>query len=103
MLYFSFYVPESNLDIVLNAVFQTGAGKIGQYDCCAFKTYGEGQFRALEGANPSIGNVGQIEKVKEVKVEMVCRDELIKDAIAALKQAHPYEEVAYHVLRMENY
>jgi hypothetical protein len=63
---------------------------------------GEGQFRALDGSQPFIGQKGVVEKVAEWKVELVCEDELIRDVIAALKMAHPYEEPAYDVWRLEN-
>ena len=71
MLSIQFYVPESHLEPVKNALFAAGAGKIGNYDCCAWQTKGEGQFRALEGSQPFLGQKGQIEKVSEWKVEMV--------------------------------
>lgn len=93
----AFFVPESHLESVKSAVFTTGAGKIGDYDHCCWQIKGQGQFRALEGSNPFIGQQGQIETVEEYRVELVCSDELIRDAVAAMKQAHPYEEPAYDV------
>jgi hypothetical protein len=97
-----FYVPESHLDAVKIAVFAAGAGRIGNYDSCCWQVLGEGQFRALDGSQPFIGQQGLVEKVAEWKVEMVCDDALIRDVIAALKTAHPYEEPAYDVWRLEN-
>jgi hypothetical protein len=82
-------------------MFAAGAGRIGDYDSCSWQSLGSGQFRPLEGADPYIGQQGKVETVQEYKVEMVCADELIKDAIAAMKQAHPYEEPAYDVWRLE--
>ncbi len=95
------YVPESHLDVVKQALFDAGAGRIGDYDSCCWQVAGQGQFRALAGADPFIGKVGAIETVVEYKVEMVCDDALIRAAVAAMKAAHPYEEPAYQVWRLE--
>ena len=98
-----FFVPESHLEEVKAAVFATGAGRIGDYDSCCWQTLGQGQFRPLEGSNPFIGNQGEVEHVSEYRVELVCADELIAAAVAALKQAHPFEEPAYDVIRVEDF
>jgi hypothetical protein len=95
------FIPESHLAPVKQALFDAGAGRIGDYDCCAWQCLGSGQFRPLQGANPFIGATGEVETVSEYKVEMVCEDALIKDVITAMKQAHPYEEPAYDVWRLE--
>ncbi|VVC76654.1 Putative GTP cyclohydrolase 1 type 2 [Aquicella siphonis] len=97
-----FYVPASHVEEVKNSMFSKGAGKIGNYACCAWQTLGEGQFMPLEGSHAFLGQPDQLEKVDEYKVEMVCTDLLLHDAIAALKAAHPYEEPAYQVWRLEN-
>jgi len=99
----SFFVPEENLEQVKEAVFATGAGRIGNYDCCCWQVLGQGQFRPLEGSDPHIGQQGNIETVPEWKVELVCSDELIRQAVAAMKAAHPYEEPAYDVWRLEDF
>ncbi|MGB0203849.1 MAG: NGG1p interacting factor NIF3 [Neptuniibacter sp.] len=98
----SFFVPDDALEVVKQAVFKIGAGQIGNYDCCSWQTLGQGQFRPLEGSNPHIGSQNQIETVEEWKVELVCEDELIHKAVAAMKQAHPYEEPAYDVWKLES-
>ena len=95
-----FYVPEQNLDEVKSAVFAAGAGRIGDYDRCCWQVLGTGQFRPLSGSNPHLGKTGETEQVAEFRVEMVCADELIEAAVAALKTTHPYEEVAYDVWRL---
>ncbi|MGB1747719.1 MAG: NGG1p interacting factor NIF3 [Pseudohongiellaceae bacterium] len=95
------YVPESHLDAVKTAMFEAGAGRVGNYDCCAWQTRGEGQFRPLNGSTPFLGNQGQIETVIEYKLELVCEETCLKAVIAALKRAHPYEEVAYTAIRTE--
>ena len=82
-------------------MFEAGAGRVGNYDCCAWQTRGEGQFRPLDGSMPFLGNQGQIETVIEYKLELVCEEPCLKAVIAALKRAHPYEEVAYTTIRTE--
>ncbi len=103
MYKFAFFVPEDHRDAVKTAVFATGAGKIGDYDSCCWEVCGTGQFRPLDGANPYIGQQGAVEKVSEYRVEMVVADDLIAEAVAAMKQAHPYEEPAYDVWRLEDF
>ena len=95
------YVPAAHLDVVKVALFAAGAGRIGDYDSCCWQVAGQGQFRPLTGAAPFIGAHGQIETVEEYKVELVCEDDVIVAAVAALKQAHPYEEPAYQVWKLE--
>ncbi|WP_163649175.1 NGG1p interacting factor NIF3 [Modicisalibacter sp. 'Wilcox'] len=98
----AFFVPVEDAEPVKEAVFATGAGRIGDYEACCFQTRGSGQFRPLAGADPHIGRVGELEHVEELKVELVCEDGRIRDAVAALKTAHPYEEPAYEVWRLED-
>ena len=98
----SVFIPETHLESVKAAMFEAGAGRIGNYDCCAWQCPGEGQFRALDKANPYLGEKGKVETVSEYKVEMVCSDELVRAAIQAMKSAHPYEEPAYDVWQLED-
>jgi len=97
-----FYVPVNHLDSVKQAVFNTGAGQIGQYDHCCWQVLGEGQFRPLKGSSPFLGKTGELEAVDEYRVELVCSDELIEDAVQALKSSHPYEEPAYDVWQLSD-
>ncbi|WP_303288273.1 YqfO family protein [Marinobacter sp. SS8-8] len=97
-----YFVPETHVEQTKQALFDAGAGRIGDYDHCAWQCLGRGQFRPLEGSNPFLGKAGEVEAVDEYKVELVCEDALIKDALAALKRAHPYEEPAYEIYRLEN-
>jgi hypothetical protein len=90
-----FFVPESHAEAVKQAVFATGAGRIGDYDRCSYETRGTGQFRPLAGANPFIGQAGELERVDELRIELVCEDHLIHAAVDALRAAHPYEEPAF--------
>lgn len=96
-----YFVPETHLEQTKAALFETGAGRIGDYDCCAWQCRGQGQFRPLDGSQPFLGQQGELEVVDEYKVELVCKDELIREALEAFKKAHPYEEPAYEVYRME--
>ncbi|EJL03076.1 MULTISPECIES: YqfO family protein [Pseudomonas] len=98
-----FFVPASHLDVVKNAVFAAGGGRIGDYDHCAWQVLGLGQFRPLDGSQPFIGEAGQVEQVEEWKVELVVADELIRGAVQALKQSHPYETPAYEIWRLEDF
>lgn len=97
----SFYVPESHLESVKNALFQAGVGQLGNYERCSWQVKGEGQFLAKTGSNPFVGKSGKITKISEYKVEMVCLDDFIQQAVAALKSSHPYETPAYQVIKME--
>ncbi|MFT6926486.1 MAG: structural hemagglutinin/hemolysin toxin protein RtxA [Psychromonas sp.] len=96
-----FYVPVSHLQSVKNALFEAGGGRIGHYDCCAWQTPGDGQFRPLTASNAFIGKKHEMTKVAEYKVEMVCSAEHIKAALQALLSAHPYETPAYGVLEIK--
>jgi hypothetical protein len=98
-----FYVPDTHLEIVKEAVFETGAGRIGDYDKCCWQTLGQGQFRPLAGSNPFLGKQGWVEQVSEYKVEMVCEEHLIEAAVEALLNAHPYEEPAFDVIQLEDF
>lgn len=97
MYKFCFYVPESHLESVKQAVFDSGAGRMGDYEHCCWQVLGQGQFRPGVDADPFIGEPGKLEQVAEYRVEMICEDELIQQAVAALRQAHPYEEPAFDV------
>jgi len=90
-----FYVPESHLEAVKQAMFAAGAGRIGDYDSCCWQVEGTGQFRPLSGSEPFLGQQGVVERVAEYRVEMVCEDSCVKAVAAALLEAHPYEEPAW--------
>jgi len=98
-----FFVPPEHGSAVRKAMFLAGAGKIGNYDYCSFETLGIGQFRPLEGSSAFLGKVGEVEKLEELKIEMVCEKVFIHGVIEAMKEAHPYETVAYEVYSIEEY
>jgi hypothetical protein len=95
-----FYVPASHLDSVKTALFAAGAGRIGNYDSCCWQTLGQGQFRALAGSQPYLGQQGKVETVEEYRVELVCEDSLMTAVVAALRAAHPYDEPAFDVVQL---
>ncbi len=94
------YVPENSVEKIKQALFDAGAGRIGNYDCCCWQTAGNGQFRPLENSNPAIGSLNEVEQIKEIKIELVCEDVLVKSAIQAMKDSHPYEEPAFDVWQL---
>ncbi|WP_423204964.1 YqfO family protein [Pseudomonas kribbensis] len=99
----AFFVPDSHVEVVKDAVFAAGGGRIGDYDHCAWQVLGLGQFRPLDGSQPFIGEAGRVERVEEWKVELVVGDELIHGVVGALKASHPYETPAYEVWRLEDF
>lgn len=96
------YIPKSHLDTVRDALFSAGMGEIGDYKECAFVSPGEGSFKALSQANPHIGKTNERHYEQELKLEIVFPDYLQNTAIHTLKKAHPYEEVAFQIINLEN-
>ena len=96
------FVPVANADEVRNAVFTAGAGYIGNYSDCSFNVEGTGTFKGEEGASPYVGEMGIRHYEKEIRFETVFPFFLEKKVVAALKDAHPYEEVAYDILSLSN-
>lgn len=97
-----FFVPTEYAEVTRNAVFEAGAGHIGNYDMCSYNVNGEGSFRAGEEANPFVGNKREIHFENEVRVETIFPNYLKNKIISALIKAHPYEEVAYDIYSLEN-
>jgi hypothetical protein len=89
------FVPEEALDATRDAVFAAGAGRIGEYERCSWYAAGTGTFLGGEGTDPTIGERGREERTPELRVETVVPAEKATDVVAALLQAHPYEEVAF--------
>jgi hypothetical protein len=96
----SFYVPESHLEQIKDALFAKGAGHYKAYDQCCWQVRGEGQFRPLADSQPYSGKILQLENVSEFKVEMICSGAVIKEAVQTLLSVHPYEEPAYGVVKI---
>jgi len=97
-----FFVPTANKEQVLAAVFQAGAGQIGEYKDCSFSSEGLGRFTPSEKANPTLGTSGLPHEEPELRIEVVLPSYLSRKVLAALKAAHPYEEVAYYLSSLEN-
>lgn len=98
-----FFCPVIHADRVRKAIFEAGAGKIGNYDSCSFNTEGEGSFKAMENANPFVGEPGKLHFEKEIRIETIYPFYLESKIIEALLKSHPYEEVAYDIYKLENY
>jgi dinuclear metal center YbgI/SA1388 family protein len=94
------YVPVENADAVRDAMFVAGAGHIGDYSHCSWSVTGTGQFLPHEGASPTIGSVGSVERVSEDRIEMIAPARLRGHVLAALRTAHPYEEPAFDILAL---
>ena len=96
------FALHENVENVCDAMWSAGAGHIGLYKNASFRSHGIGTFLPTQGANPAIGKVGELERVEETKIEVVAPQNAWKSVVAAMKGAHPYEEVAYDVLALEN-
>lgn len=96
------FVPEKHQEQVREAIFNAGAGEIGNYDQCSFSSKGQGTFRANKEASPFVGETGQQHKEQEIKVEVVFSSFLERKITSALIKSHPYEEVAYDIIELSN-
>lgn len=96
------FVPIDYAQKVRQAIFEAGAGFIGNYDSCSFNVEGKGTFRALENANPFIGKIGEIHTENEVRIETIVPSYIINSVLEAMLLAHPYEEVAYDIYPLKN-
>lgn len=96
------FVPLEHTTTVLNALYEAGAGNIGNYSSCSFRSKGTGTFLPNEQANPHIGQKLKLEEVPEERIEVILPAYLSPQVISALQQAHPYEEVAYYLTALEN-
>jgi hypothetical protein len=94
------FVPREALNAVREALFAAGAGRIGNYEHCSWYTEGTGTFLGGVGTSPSVGQAGREERVAELRLETVFPAELQDEVLAALRQAHPYEEPAFDVYEL---
>jgi len=97
------FVPTLNLENVRTALFNAGAGNIGNYANCIYALEGIGSFKANENANPFVGEIGKVHFEKESRLEVIFESYKEQKIIAALKENHPYEEVAYDLYNLENF
>lgn len=96
------YIPKGHENKIFDALISAGAGQIGEYSCCTFRTEGKGTFLPQEGTHPFIGKPGKLEEVEETKLGTIVPHSLLNKAIKALIKAHPYEEPAYDIMPLEN-
>ena len=96
------FVPVGHEEAVADALFSAGGGQIGAYDQCSFRSSGEGTFRPGPGTQPYIGAVGQREKTEEVRLETIIPKRKLLRVLEKMQKAHPYEEVAYDLLPLQN-
>ncbi|MBX7125707.1 MAG: Nif3-like dinuclear metal center hexameric protein [Cyclobacteriaceae bacterium] len=95
-------MPRIHLKLVLDALHKAGAGQVGKYNECSFTVDGVGTFKPGHEANPVIGQRGKTEEVQEARLEVIYATHLEKKILAALREAHPYEEIAYYATRLAN-
>lgn len=91
------FVPLTHVDKVREAMGKVGGGKLGNYDYCSFSSLGTGRFKPNEKANPHIGKANKLEEVKEERIEITCPKNKAKAVIKAMKEVHPYEEIAFDI------
>lgn len=96
------YVPSDRAEHLRNSLFDAGAGSIGNYDNCSFNLEGTGTFRAGQNANPYIGEINKTHLENETRISVVFNKHLQKQILKALKENHPYEQVAYEIFSLEN-
>lgn len=96
------FVPQLQLQQVSDALFSAGAGHIGNYSSCSFRTTGTGTFFGEAGSDPQVGKASRLETVEEVRLETVVPKEKIEPVIAALRKSHPYEEPAFDIYPLES-
>jgi len=96
------YVPTTHADAIRKVIGDAGAGAIGNYSHCTFSIKGIGRYKPLQGANPTIGEVGKFEQVEEERIETICEEKKLKEVIQAVKKVHPYEEPAFDIYPLIN-
>lgn len=96
------FVPAESADRVAAAMAEAGAGVIGNYDHCSFRAAGMGTFRGNDASSPAVGQKGKLERAPEVRLEMIAPQWAVDDVVRAIRRSHPYDEVAFDVLPLEN-
>ena len=96
------FVPTANAEAVRNAMFEAGAGSIGNYNSCSYNLQGEGSFKAEEGCNPYVGEIGQTHFEPETRIETIAPKYLVSKVVNAMLSVHPYEEPAFDIYPLDN-
>lgn len=94
------FVPESDVERVASALFEAGAGKIGDYTACSFRSIGTGTFLGGDSTHPVVGKPGELERAPEIRLETVVPIAKVDMVVRALRATHPYEEVAFDLVRL---
>ncbi|MDB5329838.1 MAG: Nif3-like dinuclear metal center hexameric protein [Phycisphaerales bacterium] len=94
------FIPQKELEDVSQALFDAGAGRIGKYSSCSFRSTGTGTFFGEEGTNPAVGVAGRMEESAEVRVDTVVPLDRVGDVVRALRKSHPYEEPAFDLMQL---
>jgi hypothetical protein len=94
-------VPEGEADKLRNSIGNAGGGKVGNYNHCSFSVKGTGRFLPVDGASPTIGQVGQLEEVAEERIEITCDSESVKAVVATIRETHSYEEPAIDIYELK--
>lgn len=102
-LKFFVFCPDDKevINKVITAATSAGAGKIGNYSECTFITRGRGHWKSEEGAHPTIGKVGEVSEIDEVKIEMECQPEQANGVVEAIRKVHPYESVVIDFVELK--
>lgn len=96
------FIPQLSVEKVASAIFNSGGGKIGEYEYCSFRLKGQGTFKGSDATNPAIGQKGVYEKVEEIRLEVLVDSWNIGKVLKAMINAHPYEEPAFDIYPLEN-
>jgi dinuclear metal center YbgI/SA1388 family protein len=94
------FVPPDHADAVAKAIFDAGAGQIGDYSCCSFRSPGVGTFFGRQGANPAVGQAGRLERVDELRLETLVPLDRVTQVVGAMRSVHPYEEPAFDLVQL---
>lgn len=95
------YLPIEALENIKNGLYSYGFGKVGNYDCCLSWYQINSSWRPIEGANPYLGTVGEIEFAHEYKIEFRCEEKDLESAVKVIKENHPYEEVCINIIPLK--
>ena len=97
------YVPHDYADAVREAIASAGGGTLGKYTHCTFTSTGIGRSKPMEGANPHIGTIGQVEEIPEERIEVTCDEGVVGGVVSAIKRIHPYDEIAMDVYQLTDW
>lgn len=94
------FAPKSDVDRLIQAMGDAGAGKIGNYSCCAFVTSGTGYWKPLPGSKPTEGKIGEVSKEEQYKIEMICSVDCLQEVVLTIRRTHSYETPEINVIKL---